>query len=177
MRDPLRQFVVKLGEALRVFLESEVGLATPAQIVLGGDQFERDGPVAGQFRVAGQILFDASGLPGFQAQFQVDVHQLDQHPQSQRIVLRQKVIDRGPGVARQACSKRRTASFTTDHSSVGGGTSSGPGSMIGHLADRSRTVRAGRAGLVNSRPASVRADAGRPPAAGGRCARPARAVR
>jgi hypothetical protein len=60
-------------------MDREAGLAAPTQLVFRGDQIEGDGPVAVQFRVAGQVLFDPGRLPGLQSQFQVDVHKLDQH--------------------------------------------------------------------------------------------------
>jgi hypothetical protein len=91
--DLVRQFGAVLGKALQILVESESGLATPAQLVLDGDQLEGDFPVAGQFRVAGQVLFDPTRLPGLQAQFQVDVHQFDQHAAAERSAGGQVVVD------------------------------------------------------------------------------------
>ena len=67
-----------LGKRPRYSSSGEVGFATPAQPVLGGDQPEHGGAVAGQFRVAGQVLLDPGGFPGLEAQLQLGVHQLDE---------------------------------------------------------------------------------------------------
>jgi len=79
-----------------VFIKHQAWLAASAQLVLSGDRLEGDGPVAGQFRVAGQVLLDPGGFPGVQTQFQVDMHKLDQHTGAQRISNRQIVVDFGP---------------------------------------------------------------------------------
>ena len=50
-------------ENAEVFVERGIGLATPAQPVLGGDQPENGGAVADQFRIADQVLFDPGGFP------------------------------------------------------------------------------------------------------------------
>ena len=74
--DPSRQFGAVLGKAPEELTEGEAGLAAPAKLVLGGDQLEHDGPVVGQFRVAGQILLDPGRLAGPQPVLEVDVDQL-----------------------------------------------------------------------------------------------------
>ena len=76
-RDLRRQFGPVLGKAPQIFIQREPGLAAPAQLVLGGDQRHGDVTAAGEFRVADQVFFHPSRLPGLEAQLQVDVHKLD----------------------------------------------------------------------------------------------------
>src|SRR5262245_41892596 len=92
-RDLLCQFGAMLGKALLIFSESKARFLATTKIILGGDQPHQNSLVASQFRVLSQIFFDSCCLPCFKAQFQINMHKLDEHSGAKRIVDLQHVVD------------------------------------------------------------------------------------
>jgi hypothetical protein len=94
VREAFLELGFPLGEALEIFGGRQVGLAAAAQVVLGGDQVEEGGGLAGQDGEALQVGLDAHGLACLEAALQVDVDQLGQ---GGRVVGRGKVLQRRGG--------------------------------------------------------------------------------
>src|SRR5262249_51995998 len=62
------------------------------------NQFESGSTVVRQFRIPGQIFLDPNGFAGFQAQFEVDVDQLDQQEMPKSVISQQVFVDLGPAL-------------------------------------------------------------------------------
>jgi hypothetical protein len=96
LRNLLRQVGAVLGKTLEIFKQGKAGFASPAQLVLGGNELKSHRPIVAQCRIAGQVFFSASGFAGFQSKLKVDMHQLNQNPRAEPRANRQEFIDGGP---------------------------------------------------------------------------------